>query len=280
MMELKVLRYEEKDNRKRVTLPRILTPELAEDVGWHIGDGSMNIYIKNGYKHYWIKIAGDPTEEKLFYNNVIVPTKKRLYNISLNAKNIGDGSYGLVIYSKILLLFYNRIIGIPLSPKNNITIPDIIKKADESVIKACIRGVFDTDGMLTFGKKRKIINHYPSIEIESMSKNLIVDLEMLLKSMKLNCYAQFNINRPTPHGYNRITHKLFVQGKKKLDKWMEIIGFRSLKHLTKYKIWKEFGFCPTHTNLEQRIKILEGKLNPHSFYKSKNLFYFYYGSER
>ena len=39
------------------------------------------------------------------------------------------------------------------------------------------------------------------------------------------------------------------------------------KHITKYLIWKKFGFCPTNTTLEERRKILKGEINPYSYYK-------------
>lgn len=31
-----------------LVLPKDITPELAEEVGWHIGDGSMNYYHNKG----------------------------------------------------------------------------------------------------------------------------------------------------------------------------------------------------------------------------------------
>jgi hypothetical protein len=53
-----------------------------------------------------------------------------------------------------------------------------------------------------------------------------------------------------------------------LEKWMSEIGFHSSKHLTKYSLWKKYGFCPAKTSTPERILMLEGKLDPHSWYKS------------
>ena len=46
----------------------MLTSELAEDIGWLIGDGCIT-------KKNWFKMAGDPIEEKLFYDEIVVPSE-------------------------------------------------------------------------------------------------------------------------------------------------------------------------------------------------------------
>jgi len=51
-----------------------------------------------------------------------------------------------------------------------------------------------------------------------------------------------------------------------LKKWINEIGFKNLKHLTKVKIWEKYGFCPPKTTLKQRNNIIKGKLDPLSFY--------------
>jgi len=38
---------------------------------------------------------------------------------------------------------------------------------------------------------------------------------------------------------------------------MNFIGFNNPVHITKYQIWKKFGFCPPNTNLQHRIRILD-----------------------
>ena len=34
---------------KTISIPTHLSAELAEETGWHIGDGSMNYYDNKGY---------------------------------------------------------------------------------------------------------------------------------------------------------------------------------------------------------------------------------------
>ncbi|MBI2106952.1 hypothetical protein HYT57_03130 [Candidatus Woesearchaeota archaeon] len=48
--------------------------------------------------------------------------------------------------------------------------------------------------------------------------------------------------------------------------WFNEIGFNSSKHLTKYDIWKRFGFCPPYTNILERQKILDETIDVNSYY--------------
>ena len=59
---------------------------------------------------------------------------------------------------------------------------------------------------------------------------------------------------------------LQVSGVKMLEKWVEEIGFSNKSHLTRYEIFKKVGFVPSNTSYEQRLRILDGELDPWSFY--------------
>ncbi|MBW2994127.1 hypothetical protein KY315_01755, partial [Candidatus Woesearchaeota archaeon] len=50
-------------------------PNLAEFLGWHLGDGCISINEK--YSEY--VLAGDITEEYPFYKKVIIPTFNKLF---------------------------------------------------------------------------------------------------------------------------------------------------------------------------------------------------------
>lgn len=58
-----------------------------------------------------------------------------------------------------------------------------------------------------------------------------------------------------------------LNGLSNLNLWFKEIGFNSSKHLTKYEIWKRFGFCPPNTNIIERRNILKGKININSYYQ-------------
>lgn len=60
---------------------------------------------------------------------------------------------------------------------------------------------------------------------------------------------------------------LGVRGKNRLNSWMDKVGMKNPVQLTRYMIWKKYGFVPSKTTLDQRKKILCDELNPYSFYE-------------
>ena len=62
---------------------------------------------------------------------------------------------------------------------------------------------------------------------------------------------------------------LQVSGKNMLYKWVHIIGFSNTNHLTKYEIFQKFGFVPPHISYKERLEIINGMINPWSYYKEK-----------
>jgi hypothetical protein len=56
-------------------------------------------------------------------------------------------------------------------------------------------------------------------------------------------------------------HSVVIDPRSDILKWIREISFRNSKHATKVKIWKQFGFCPPYTTLQQRTNILNGNLN-------------------
>ena len=66
-----------KDKIKKITIPEELTPDLAEDIGIHIGDG--NLHINRG-KEYYITYAGHTIDDMRYFRERIVPLKEKLFN--------------------------------------------------------------------------------------------------------------------------------------------------------------------------------------------------------
>ena len=54
--------------------------EVAEFLGWHIGDGCIS--INNRYSEY--ALAGDLIEEYPFYNNIVLPAFNKLFGKYFN----------------------------------------------------------------------------------------------------------------------------------------------------------------------------------------------------
>lgn len=267
-LDISKVEFSNKDIRNRIKIPTRLTPKLGYLVGIHIGDGCMNIYKRMKIKDYRIEYSGHIIDEKEFHTQIIGPIFKELFNkeVSLQYdKRIGHSNIRTYLRSKGILTFLNKVMGIPLGPKNRIDIPQIIKKSNNEIKKEFIKGLSDTESCLTFKKRHRKKHYYPTISISNQSKKLIKNTEKLLKLFEINSSSSYDI-LSLRNGKKTTRHDIYIYGKDNLNKWMKLIGFNSTKHLTKYETWKKFGFCPPNTNILQRQKILKGEIDINSFY--------------
>jgi hypothetical protein len=51
-----------------------------------------------------------------------------------------------------------------------------------------------------------------------------------------------------------------MKGKANLDRWISEIDFRNYCKISRYLVWKKYGFCPSFTTVEERRNLLLGKL--------------------
>jgi len=143
------------------------------------------------------------------------------------------------------------------------------------VIKAILRGIFDTDGCFGCGKSRaktsvewKRTYHYiPQITITSCSRILLTQSLTLLDKLSIRAKIRpknikgFRSNRNVNNSY-----VLEVRRFNDVQKWFDIIGTNNPRHQTRYLVWRRYGFLPPRTNITQRKAILAGELDPYSFY--------------
>ena len=45
---------------------------------------------------------------------------------------------------------------------------------------------------------------------------------------------------------------------------MELVGIKNNVKLSRYSVWKKFGFCPSRLSLKQREDVLNGKIDPYT----------------
>lgn len=234
----------------KITTPEI-NKELAEEIGIHIGDGSLGIYNKTG--HYDYTICGG-LEDEIYLSEFVTPLIYKIYGLKPYLKySKKDGSISLVYVSKELVL-WKKTIGLPVGPKDNISIPSVILNSD--FILDCVRGIFDTDGTISFKKRDKEENYYPVIKVTSKSKILIEQIEKILKSKGINSSIQYDVSRQDKRGFKTIDNQLFINGEKNLEKFINIIGFSNIKHITKYLVWKKLGQLKPYTSLDERLEML------------------------
>lgn len=242
-----------------------LNANIAEIVGFFVADGCL----QKNYICFW----GNLSEDRNFYDYYLKKLFKQSFDINIKPHEKKSNSvYGFYVCNKEILNFFKKDLGFnPGSKTYSVRVPEIIMgNEDNLIIAAFIRGFCAGDGCLTFGKcygncKEILskINTYPRIQLVSVSKDLIEDISVLLNRLGIKHF----ISKRNSRKVNEVdSYLLQISGKKRLEKWMEIIGFSNANHQTKYEIFKKHGFVPPFTTYEDRKKILKGEICPFSFY--------------
>ncbi len=213
--------YSNEDIKKRIRLPNKLTPELAEEIGMHYGDGFLSS------KRYDYRLKGNLKDETEYYQEIIKPLFKKLYNLEVNLKNF-QTTFGFEISSKALWEFKTKVIGIKPGNKYNISIPKTLKVNNVKVLSSFIRGLFDTDGSLCFKTKYKYEKYYPEISISLYSKKLVREVGEILEMLGFNPNVYLDCEYP----------RISLNGIAALKRYEKLIGWSSQKNLNKLNDWK------------------------------------------
>ena len=207
-----------------IKLPTNLTPELAEEIGIHIGDGHLS---SNRYRY---KLFGNQDESE-YYENFVAGLYQRLYNIKVRLeKRERDGNIiGFEFCSKPIWTFKTKTIGLMTGRKDYVTVPNLILNSNPLIWRAFIRGLFDTDGNVYFQSRYGYKNYYPLISLSSKSKELCkTTCEILVKiGFKANYYTTRNEAVVQLYGYENIL------------KYAKEIGWHNTKQLNKFLDWKK-----------------------------------------
>lgn len=211
-----------------INLPKKWTEELAEETGWHVGDGSMNVYCGKGL----YQLRGHIKDDKAHYIQRIKPIFNKLYDISVPLREMSsDGVFGFQIWNDQLVDFKNKLLGLPLGKKTDYQIPlEIIKNPKLKL--AFLRGIFDTDGCVYLENKRGKL--YPRIEIKLACDKLSAKIVEICLSAGI---------RATRYVWKRkeknwsTMYCISIRGKEMADKWMKTVQPKNQKHIFK---WNKF----------------------------------------
>jgi len=244
----------------------------AELVGLSFGDGGLT-YRKNS-KRVKFQLRGDLREEKENYERYIAPLFNKEIMIPLFGRKVGFvfnkrmNFYGISVESVNIEKPLN-FLGIQSGVKKELFIPEWIKNS-KKYSRRFLRGYFDTDGSISCQRNYSIKNNKYHTQIRiylvSTSRNLIQEISKIL--LDNNIKFLYDSRKPhSPDGFKRQkAHRIKICGGIQIDNWFKKIGSKSQKHTTKYQIWKRFGFCPPHTTLMERRKILKNELSPYIYY--------------
>lgn len=239
------------DTKRNIKVPEEMTEELAEETGIHIGDGNLNKCPDKKWGFgYSYNINGNLTDELIYHEEHIRKLMHRLYNhkgFTLKRENRND--ICSVFRSKAILEYKNKILKLPIGLKTNIKIPkQIIKNINFQ--KRCVVGIIDTDFNIDYLSR-----------INGSLTNLYVIKQMckILKENKINYknYFKGNSGRIIINKENSI--KIYKEWK-----------LKNQKHITKFKLKKEFNkFLPFTTTIE-RLAVLNEKLDIKNLEKLSN----------
>jgi len=215
-----------------ITTPQKISLELAEETGWHIGDGTMNFYINKGKLNGSYSLRGHIIDDVPHYNNIIKQTYKTLYGFEPPIRSMkSTGVYGFQVWSKDIVNFKHKILNLPLGKKLNIKLPKILIKSKAHQI-ALIRGIYDTDGTLYLEPRTHRL--YPRIHIPTISQILAKQLQKILLNLNFRTTVY---TEPRKHkGWNDL-HIVSIRGDKMLNKWFKIIKPANPKHTNKYNFY-------------------------------------------
>jgi len=231
LSKIKLSRF---DIKRSLKLPTDLNEDLAEDIGIMVGDGHIGKFKRPSNKtvDYVIVCSGNAFSDRDYVINHVKKLKLKLFSLDFPVFFAGKNSteIRLKINSKGLLEFYTKIIGLPLNKKENIGIPRIIWK-NLNFIKACLRGIVDTD--FSFDIKK---NNYPVLKLKTASKKLTKDCKKAFRLMGLESSIKtdcIEIHSKTKRAYK--TNYLYLSGKDKIIKYINDIGFNNPRNLVKIK---------------------------------------------
>lgn len=231
---------------------------LAEFSGIMLGDGHLRCSVNTRRKDYFVNVSGSKSEDLEYYETFLLPLFSNLFNESLKIYHQRKGEINARKYSKKIVYQLIETVGLKSGPKDNTTIPKNILLSSDKAVFSFLRGLSDADGSLMFKDKFGKLRDYPVIKFGFKSKLLVEDLEKILR--KFN-FKFGKIVREV--GYDKrsnktnIRYNIFLNGKPNLEKWMDLIGFNNPRHLTKYQIYKKFGYCPKRTTLNERKLMLK-----------------------
>ena len=226
----KKIKLSNSDLKKGIFIPDKLTEDLSEEIGLHIGDGSMNFYKNKDKLKGCYQLRGHIEDDKDHYNDVIKPLYEQVYSFTPSLRNMkSTGVYGFQLWSDGIVNFKNKIIGLPLGNKLNISIPSIFYNKTNLLI-SLIRGIFDTDGCVYLEEKRNKL--YPRLEFKTVSPTLSEQIKTNLIHLGIRA-TKYVLIREEDNWNNLYT--VAIRGDKMLNKTFKIIEPKNPKHIKKFE---------------------------------------------
>lgn len=196
-----------------------VSKDLAEVIGIVLGDGSLYVNKKHGV-HQFV-ITGHIVNDRKYISKFVKPMLEKLFRRKFHIKlcknviRLYSQEKGVILaFQRCGLLVGNKI-------KNNVCIPSWIFSSKE-FIKACIRGLIDTDGSVYPITGR----NYTYISFKSASENLRNSFD---RAMSILGYK-------TSKWSKKGTPEIYIGNKRDLAKYNKEIGFNNPYHKHRFRL--------------------------------------------
>lgn len=252
--DLSKIKFSNWDKHFKIKIPKKMSLDLAELIGVMVGDGHVGIYSSpdGPWKQYQMEITGNIIDEVHmdFVNGLI----QKVFSINFH-KNLRKEQNSVVLRkkSKAICLFYREIVDIP-NNKNSISVPNCIKISNLSIKAAFIRGLADADFCLTIKYKP---NAYPVIQGGFKSQSLTEECSKILNELGIKNYVRKEVQYYQKRDKTYITHRIYINGFKRIKKYMELIGFsndnKTAKYIQALQERKDSKIKPNQIILKEKI---------------------------
>jgi len=175
-------------------------------------------------------------KDKDYYLEYVSQLTSKIFNIKFNVR-IEKSRNAIVIFkdSKAIHSFLKHYFELP-SNKNHVVIPKIIMQASEEIKTTFLRGFFDADGCFVVKYKP---NPYPVVQAASKSSQLIKEVAEVLAELEIPSCTFKETSFYKKRNKTYITHEIFINGRKRVKKFMNKIGFSNKNKIEKYRIFIE-----------------------------------------
>jgi len=201
--------------RREISKPKT-SRQLAEFVGICLGDGGITKYQVS------VTLGSEVDAEYVLFVEKLIQQLFGLRPILLKHKGAKAVS---VVVSSVALVEYMQSLGLLRGHKinNHINVPLWVQQKND-LLKACIRGLFDTDGCVYIDRQVRSgrVYYYIGITITSYAERLYATI---LKSLEDFGY------HPTSSSRNNIV----LRRQDEIDRFFADIGSSNPKHLARYK---------------------------------------------
>jgi len=207
-----------------------MNEKLAEFVGAMIGDGCLTVARRsNGTLNNLALLTGHLINDRIYYESVLRPIINENFGVNGYLKVRAKYNCMDLVMSKSIFDFL-RSLNFPIGVKyNSLAIPNVIFSND-NFVKACIRGIFDTDGTIYRRYSKKYNRHtkvydYLTIQIKMKNNKIITQIYDLLQMLGINC------NRVISDGIYSV---LRITDQAEINRFIEIIKPSNPYHIERY----------------------------------------------